>query len=725
MKRFLAVLPLFFAVVTASTQTSLQGRVTNLQNEPIPGANVLINGSYDGATTDTAGVFSFHSQEKGARQLLVLFLGCDTFRQNIALDGMPIVLAIRLKESENELREVVVSAGAFEAAGDKKRATILSSLDIALTASASADIAGAITMLPGTTRNGESGRILVRGGAAYETRTFMDGLLIQNPYNSTVGNLPARNRFSPFLFKGMVFSTGGYSAEYGQAMSSALILNTEDLAPQTSTGITLLSVGAGLAHTRRWERSSLSVSGSYNNLSPYFALVPQQIDWLKAPQSGEGEFVFRQKTSENGGMLKVYANINRSWMNMNYPDETAANGHSSLQLQADNVYVNTSYRDMLGKHWLLFAGAAFTRNDDAVRSVFNDEKNHISAQARFTLSRSLSSGLRLKLGAEYYESRYGEDFSSPVQGAFHAVLREHFSAAFAETDVFFSKKLVGRLGGRMEYSALLQNANLAPRGSLAWILGKNEQVSLAFGRFFQTPEYDLMRRSTNLEFEHATHAMLNYQRMRNGYIFRIEGYQKWYDALVKTDNSNGLPNNGGSGYARGLDLFFRDNKNIKQGDYWVSYSFLDTRRDSRNYPISATPDFAMKHSFSFAYKQFFMKYNTALSASYAFNSGRPYYDPNLPTQQFNTSRTAAYHDLSAAVTYLANVGGHFTIFYLSVQNVLGLKQTFGYQYDNEPNSEGRFVPRAITPPAKRFAVLAIIMSIGEKYKKEETTTDDF
>lgn len=706
-------------------QTTISGKVTTLYNEILPGASVSLEGSYDGATTDTAGVFSFVTTEKGTQQLLVLFMGCDTFRQILVLTGQTLVVYPKLKEQKNQLGEVVVSAGTFEATSDRRRAAVLSSLDIALTASASADIAGAITMLPGTTRNGETGQILVRGGAGYETRTFMDGLLVQNPYNSTVGNLPARNRFSPFLFKGTMFSTGGYSAEYGQAMSSALILNTEDLAPKTMTGITLLSVGGALSHTKRWENTSVSGTLSYNNLSPYFALVPQRNDWVKAPQSGSGEFVFRHKTNDNGGMLKVYTNINRSLMKMNYPDPAETGRTNPLELNAENIYTNVSYRDQVGVHWTLFAGVAHTYNNDEVQSIFKNIQAHQSLQARATLSRSINHTFKIKFGGEAYKSHFNEGFTPENGATAKNILNDHYTASFVESDIFLSKKWVARVGGRAEYASLLQRFNVAPRASMAYVLGKREQISMSFGRFFQTPEYTQMRQTTDLTFENATHLMLNYQCMRNGYIFRAEVYQKWYDNLTKSNTKTGLPNNAGKGYARGLDLFLRDNKNIKNGDYWVSYSYLDTQRDWRDFPKQATPNFAMKHSFSVVYKQFFPKMNTAFSASYAFNSGRPYFDPNLETNQFMTSRTPAYHDLSIAVTYLTNIAGHFTIFYLSVQNVPGFSQTFGYQYNSAPDNNGRYTGRAITPPAKRFGVLAVIMSIGQKYKKEETTSDDY
>jgi hypothetical protein len=729
MKIETAIRCLFTAIVFASAfvasqaqTTTLVGKVTTTQGETLPGASVFLVGTYDGATTDTAGAFQFATTERGAQQLMVLFMGCDTFRQSVLLDGSRLEIQARIREKKNQLGEVVVTAGTFEATSDRRRAAVLNSLDIALTASASADIAGAIATLPGTTRNGETGQILVRGGAAYETRTFMDGLLVQNPYNSTVGNLPARNRFSPFLFKGTVFSTGGYSAEYGQAMSSALVLNTEDLAPKTMTGITLLSVGAGLAHTKRWENTSLSVSGNYNNLKPYFALVPQRIDWIKVPQAGVGEVVLRHRTNDRGGMLKYYGNFNRSYMAL-HADNPFEGGKTPMSLQADNIYNNASYRDVLGQ-WTLFAGIAHTYNNDVLKSIFANGKKHHSLQARATMSRQVGSSLRLKLGGEYLRARYHEGFQLPNEPTWNTRLGEHYGAAFVESDLFLSKKWVARAGLRSEYAHIIQKANVAPRLSVAYVLGPKEQISMSFGRFYQTPEYDQMRRTQDLNFENATHFMLNYQRMKGGYIFRAEVYQKWYDQLIK-NTPDGLVNNAGSGYARGLDVFLRDNHNIKNGDYWISYSYLDTRRDWRDFPQRATPNFAMKHSASVVYKQFFPKLNTALSASYGFHSGRPFFDPNLPDAQFMTSRTAAYHDISLAVTYLTNIGGHFTVFYLSLQNVPGFNQTFGYRYATTPDATGQYAPTAIQPPAKRFGVLAVIMSIGQKYKKNEVTSDDY
>src|SRR6185436_1392463 len=117
---------------------------------------------------------------------------------------------------------------------------------------------GALNTLPGTQKVGESGRLFVRGGDGNETRTFIDGMLVLDAYGPSAPNTPSRGRFLPFMFKGTSFSTGGYSAEYGQALSSALVLDTKDITEATRTDLGFLSVGADVAHTQVWDRSSLS-----------------------------------------------------------------------------------------------------------------------------------------------------------------------------------------------------------------------------------------------------------------------------------------------------------------------------------------------------------------------------------------------------------------------------------------------------------------------------------
>jgi len=222
-----------FIFLFAQAQIKISGTVVSKPEKPVSGVNLFLQGTYDGTTSDSLGQFEFRTDATGEQTLIASCIGFETKAISLTLSSNISNLKIVMVEEINELNEVTINAGTFEAS-DKKKSVILKPLDIALTAGANGDIFGAFGTLPGSHRVGEDGRLFVRGGESYETKTFMDGMLINTPYFSKMPDLPTRGRFSPLLFNGSVFSTGGYSAEFGQALSSIVSLNTTALEPEDS-----------------------------------------------------------------------------------------------------------------------------------------------------------------------------------------------------------------------------------------------------------------------------------------------------------------------------------------------------------------------------------------------------------------------------------------------------------------------------------------------------------
>ena len=249
MKTILFLLTLFLFTTLLAAQNTLSGKVIDQKGNPVSGANIYIDGTYDGTSSNDQGEFSFTTTTTGNQTLVVSFLVFETTK-------MPIDVAdfkgktIKMRESVTSLDAVVVTAGTMES-GDKARVSVLKPLDIVTTAGSAGNIIAALQTLPGTNNVGEDGRLFVRGGEADETQTFVDGIRVAQPYGATTNNLPTRGRFSPFLFSGISFSTGGYSAEYGEALSSVLLLNTQDEPDQNKTEIALMTVGLGLGHTQK------------------------------------------------------------------------------------------------------------------------------------------------------------------------------------------------------------------------------------------------------------------------------------------------------------------------------------------------------------------------------------------------------------------------------------------------------------------------------------------
>ncbi|HFA51956.1 MAG TPA: TonB-dependent receptor [Bacteroidetes bacterium] len=717
MKKSVLLFIAFFTATILWSQTTIKGIVTDKSGEPIIGANVFLKDTYDGTSTEADGSFEFATTETGEAILAITYIGFEDFEQAVQLNGGELEINPQIEETANELNMVTISAGAFEAS-DEKKAVMLSPLDIVTTAGATADIAGALNTLPGTQAVGEEGQLFVRGGAAYETRTFIDGLFVQNPYSSRVPDIPARGRFSPFLFKGTMFSTGGYSAEYGQALSSALILNTNDLATATTTGISLMTVGLGASHTHLWDKSSLALSGNYINVAPYNSIVPQDRKWDKPFRGYDGQIIYRKETSETG-IFKLNINGSHGSLGLQTPGFEDVTKTNAFALGNDNFYLNSSFKEILDEHWTLRTGLSYSYDKEEIRELFSVNTNEQSAQAKITLTNNVGQFFKIKFGGEYLLNLYDQKFISSAGEEFTTDLTDNYGAGFAEADIYLSKDFVARLGTRTEYSDMLEKWNIAPRISLAYKTGKKGQFSLAYGQFFQTPEKELLRFGTNLNYEKADHYLINYQILGKKRTFRIEGYYKTYDNLVKQENFT--TNNSGNGHARGFDIFYRDKGGtLKKADFWISYSFLDTERDWREFPQAATPTFASRHNASIVYKQWLPKITSSIGFTYSYASPRPYNDPN--TDGFNEGRTPAYHDLSFNISYLTNIKRHFTVLYASVNNIPGFKNKFGYRYSNTPNDDGTYTGIAVKPAAKRFFFVGCFISIGQRFSKDNGVT---
>ena len=180
--------------------------------------------------------------------------------------------------------------------------------------------------------------------------------------------------------------------------------------------------------------------------------------------------------------------------------------------------------------------------------------------------------------------------------------------------------------------------------------------------------------------------------------------------MVKTnDTSVTAIDNSGDGYAHGIDVFYRDKESFKNFDYWLSYSWIDTKRNYRAFPETARPSFAAEHNISVVAKKFVYKLRTQFGATYYITSGRPYNDPN--TAGFQTEKTGAVQGLDINLSYLTNLWGNFTVVYIAASNVLGNEQVFSYRFADEPNSAGVYTREAVRPGADQFVFAGIFITL--------------
>jgi vitamin B12 transporter len=733
MKKFL-----LFLLITSPTfliaQVTISGKVSD-KKTPLSGVSIALKDTYDGAITDSLGRFSFKTTEKGQHILIVSSIGYKPFEQSITIEKTNLSFDVILKEEITEMKAVVVTAGSFEASDKKRAGVVLNSIDIVTTASANADVTQALKTLPGAQQVGETEGLFVRGGTATETKIFIDGTLVNKFFYSSSPNNAGYGRFSPFIFKGTVFSTGGYSALYGQALSAAVILESIDLPEKTtaSLGVSVLGIDAGYQKLNKKKTASWGFDYNYTNLGLAFLVIKQKQDYYTYPAINEGHVNFRVKTSKTG-MLKYYSAYSHSVFGFREPSIDSLGYLNLFHLKNFFVYQNLAWKENLGSQWKLNAGLAFTNNNDEIDSRLQNSNygdvsffknflakltgNYVNAKA--VIERRLKALSAVRFGTEYNYSNDKGRFTDHNGNGFSSLLEENTNAFFAEGDVYITNGLAAKLGARVEHSSLIDKFNFAPRASFAYKTGKSAQASVAYGIFYQNPETRYLPSPNVLTFLKATHYIAQYLVQNNQRVFRAEAYYKKYENLIKTGFSSGREgiaiNNNGFGDAKGLEFFWRDKKTLKYLDYWISYTYLDTKRDFLNFPTSITPNFAAKHNGSVVVKTFALPIKTGFNLSYTYSSGRPYYnimyDGSTSKYYFaDKGKIPDYHNLSFSLNYIPTIGKQnpksFAVYVVSINNILNLKQTYGYQYSYNGN-----IKQPIVPPSRMFVFIGAFLSFG-------------
>jgi hypothetical protein len=223
---------------------------------------------------------------------------------------------------------------------------------------------------------------------------------------------------------------------------------------------------------------------------------------------------------------------------------------------------------------------------------------------------------------------------------------------------------------------------------------------MAYGIFYQ-------------QHSQATHWIVNYQKKAHNRLFRIEAYYKKYDHLLVTDTVDRYT---GTGYAKGIEVFWRDKKTFKGLDYWVTYTYLDTKRKWLQYPYQLRPPFATPHTASIALKRFFQDLNFSANVSYAFATGRPYYyfgtDGSGKSFLGDQGTTRVYSIMNLSFAWLFTMfpkwkHKDFSGIGFGVNNVLGSRPVFGYNYSYDGLRK-----QSITLPAVRSYYFGLFMSFG-------------
>lgn len=709
MKLLFSLLLLFPCIVFAQTAT-VTGQVTNKSKLPIKNANIFIEGTYDGSTTDSLGHFEFTTTETGTQPIKITATGYSVQLVNIIIKEHTLINFI-LDKDQKTIDEVVISAGQFRVGNLSK--SVLSPLDIVTTAGSNGNIIAALEKLPGAQVSGDNGRLMVRGGDSHETQTYINGIRVAQPYTNSTNGVPVRGRFSPFLFKGTNFSTGGYSAEYGNALSSILNMTTAMEVDPAKTEITLSNIALGLSNTQNWDNTSLSFNTGYTNLQPYTNIIPQRITWTKPYEQFSGEAILKNKGKNH--FFNLYGSYAFEKMGVQDYDinyDTIVN----TKINSNTLYINTNYIQYLPENWKWETGASYSyANKSTLYHLYDipNTENHVHLKSKAI--KRINTSLQFTFGAEYFFDHLNEQITAPDISTFSYGYRQNSAGTFATTNIRLWYKVY--IEGGMRYSSdFKRNNSLDPRLSLTYQINNNNQASFAYGTFHQNAADNILKYNDRMDWAQAVHYIANYSYTTIGRQLRLELFHKKYDRLITYNTINPSYNsiyaNDGKGYAQGVDIFWKDDKSIRNFQYWISYSLTDVNKKEQNYPIATQPSYVAKHYASIVAKYWITSWRSQVGLTNTFSSGRPYNNPN--DKIFMSEKTKNRNELSINWSYLLT---QQKIIHLSVTNILGQTPIYGYKFSQTADQQGRFAAQPILPTAKRFIFVGFFWTIS-KNKKE-------
>lgn len=210
----------------AGTTGKISGRVVDKETrEPMVAVNVVILGTTMGAASDLSGNYFINNVPPGAFTLRFMMMGykkVDVENVKVSVDLTTTVdMALELTVLEGEVITLVAERPMVEKDVTAKMA-IVSGQDIAERMPV-ANIQEVLTLQAGFVEGESEGQLYLRGGRSGEVAYYIDGVLVQNPLGGGFGS-----RIDVNTVQELSVLTGGFNAEYGNAMSGVINITTKE-----------------------------------------------------------------------------------------------------------------------------------------------------------------------------------------------------------------------------------------------------------------------------------------------------------------------------------------------------------------------------------------------------------------------------------------------------------------------------------------------------------------
>ena len=541
------LLLLLLPVVAQPASVKIHGKITDANNEPVEFVTVRIGGTAIGTNSGLEGEYSLSCP---AADTITVFFSCIGYREEkrrlIDAEG-DVTLNMRLQMDTELLQQVEITEL-------KKQTGSLADIDTS-SLRRSPDVSGGsvesvIQLQAGVTSSNEmSSQYSVRGGSYDENSVYINGIEVYRPQLVSSGQQEGLSIINPDMVGAIGFSTGGFTAEYGDRMSSVLdITYRQPESFEGSLGVSLmggsLSIGQSSRrfsqlHGIRYKRnasllSSMETKGEYDpEFFDYQTSMSYQLSKrLKVSFLGNiaiNNYKFTPKnrktnfgTSADAKQFVVYFDGHEkdrfeTWfgaLSLEYRPSRA----TSLQLIGSGYLTNelVTY-DISGEYWLDQAGAGDVGGELGVGRYQEHARNRLKAsviaaalkgQTALNKNHTLSYGLSMHAEkimdrTREWELRDSAGFSLPSTGeavkliynlsSYHDLSSTRMSAFVQDAWKINTDAGFWTINGgvRASYWSFNKEFLLSPRLNIGFVpeQSRNWAFRFATGLYYQSPFY--------------------------------------------------------------------------------------------------------------------------------------------------------------------------------------------------------------------------------------------
>jgi outer membrane receptor protein involved in Fe transport len=583
-------LTVFFLLLSqlnfAQNTGEVYGNITDEKGIPIFGANVFLEGTSIGTTSDFDGKYLIKNAPTGSFNLVVSYTGFESqtkFNIQIKTKGN-IAYNFVLRESVAQLEEVTVS-NANRISRPRETPLSVQSLgaaEIANYPGSNNDVVRVAQTLPGVSPSvgGFRNDLIIRGGAPNENVYYLDGMEVPNiNHFATQGSAGGPvGMINVSFISEVTLSSSAFGAQYDNPLSGVLQFSQRNGNARDFSGNFRLSASEaaltfeGPIFKGKNDESNTTFIASVRR--SYLQFLFERIGLPIRPDYWDYQFKLNHKVDDYNS-ISVLGLGSIDEFSIEPPDEFDEDQQATLD-QTPFINQRTNAIGVTWKNRLKDGSGfmqttlsnnllnnEFTRYSDPINEqgvLFRNDATENETKLRYEMTKFIGDW-KLFTGANAQYSRYNNDTSNNIDNQFFSTEINFVKYGFFGniTRTFLDNRLDVSVGFRMDDDSFLKNSNFldtfSPRAALSYRLTEDWSLNATAGRYFKLPPYTILgfRNNQNelinddIDYTQSDHYVLGVEYFLSpSASFSLEGFYKAYDDYpVSVLDGVSLANKGG------------------------------------------------------------------------------------------------------------------------------------------------------------------------------------